>query len=171
MKKLLQVMAIALFISGCESSVNLPNINTSNAALQDKQARPFAEKTELEYIGLISVMTQTYSETCPKKIASKWEKLDQDVLKIISNMNEYEQRYVKDYSLIQLVRPYLIENNIPLVPENIVKLPKMADSDPKLKKAILNSSKKNVDAAGFNCVSLFGLVDQKLKSIMAGQIH
>ena len=67
MKKLLQVMAIALFISGCESSVNLPNINTSNAALQDKQARPFAEKTELEYIGLISVMTQTYSETCPKK--------------------------------------------------------------------------------------------------------
>ena len=47
----------------------------------------------------------------------------------------------------------------------------MADSDPKLKKAILNSSKKNVDAAGFNCVSSFGLVDQKLKSIMAGQIH
>ena len=106
-----------------------------------------------------------------KKIASKWEKLDQDVLKIISNMNEYEQRYVKDYSLTQLIRPYLIENNIPLVPENIVKLPNMADSDPKLKKTILNSSKKNIDAAGFNCVSSFGLVDQKLKSIMAGQIH
>lgn len=142
MKKLLPLMAIALFISGCESSVNLPNINTSNAALQGQQARPFAEKTELEYIGLISVMTQTYSETCPKKIASKWEKLDQDVLKIISNMNEYEQRYVKDYSLIQLVRPYLIENNIPLVPENIVKLPNMADSDPKLKKLYLIHQKR-----------------------------
>lgn len=67
MKKLLPVMAIALFISGCESSVNLPNINTSNVALQGQQVRPFAEKTELEYIGLISVMTLTYSETCPKK--------------------------------------------------------------------------------------------------------
>ena len=71
----------------------------------------------------------------------------------------------------QLIRPYMMENNIPLSGDNGVKLISMVKSDSKLSKAVINASKKNVDAGGFNCVSSVGLLDQKLKSIMGGKIH
>ena len=171
MKKLLPVMAIALFISGCENSVNLPNTNMSNVISQPQQTAQFTEN-DLKEIGLAVVVSGTYRETCSPKVANKWKKfMDERLQSILHNLNNAEKEYVKTYSMGQLIRPYMMENNIPLSGDNGVKLISMVKSDSKLSKAVINASKKNVDAGGLNCVSSVGLLDQKLKSIMGGKIH
>ena len=100
MKKLLPVMAIALFISGCESSVNLPNTNVSNVVSQPQQTSQFSEG-DLKKIGVAGVIAATYSKTCPPKIAYKWQKfIDESLSKTLRDMGQPKQNYVKEYFLV-----------------------------------------------------------------------
>ena len=172
MKKLLPVMAIALFISGCESSVNLPNTNVSNVVSQPQQTSQFSEG-DLKKIGVASVIAATYSKTCPQKIAYKWMKfMDESLSKTLRDMGQPEQNYVKEYFFGHLLRPYMIENNIPLVKDNFIKLYNMVLSDSKLEKAILSASKKHVDAEGFRCdISSFKNAEQGFKNFIAAKTH
>ena len=170
MKKLLSVMAITLFISGCMSSVTPANANTSNQALQTQQAPPYPKNIKLNNIGLIGFISIANMETCPKE-AGEWTKLAQTYYKIKRNMNEYEQSYLTMYVRNQIVTLYTEGNSTSLKSYanfTKTKVVDMFNSDPKFRKVVLNLARADLEAIGGSCGFPVKRIEQELESLISG---
>ena len=124
MKKLLSITAISLLLSGCFSSVDLPNSNSySSPNIQ-------LSSNESDFLGTHLAIAKACIDS-RAKLAKQWESL-------FSNLGAFSQQLDRksNSEVFRLVfnyyGAYMTEKHIPLTGDNLTKIITQAGSDKKL---------------------------------------
>lgn len=147
MKKLFSAITISFVLSGCFSSVNLPNVNTyptqpqinSNSTKEKEKVHPISEFANKFMFPLV----------CPShfpknsKQYNNWISLRNEMLSFASSEKSYDLG-VLEHPLIssRLIAAYTKKNNIPVSLENFLRLSTQLRQDPQLKMAIEKAAKE-----------------------------
>ncbi|MCT8720409.1 hypothetical protein Q7285_03020 [Glaesserella parasuis] len=149
MKKLFSAVAISFVLSGCFSSVNLPNVNTyptqaqinSNSTKEKEKIHPISEFANKFMFPLV----------CPShfpknsKQYNNWVSLRNEMISFASSEKSYDLG-ILEHLLIssRMIAAYTKKNNIPAIAstEELQRLYAQAMQDPKLKMAIEEAAKE-----------------------------
>ncbi|PRJ66593.1 hypothetical protein BV154_003730 [Haemophilus influenzae] len=162
MKKLLSITAISLLLSGCFSSVDLPNSNSySSPNIQ-------LSSNESGFLGTHLAIARACIDSRAKS-AKQWESL-------LSNLSAFSQQLDRKLNseLFRLVLNYYViymtEKHIPLTDDNLTKITTQVGSDKKLAYDVARTFLKQ-SLPGTNPCGTVNEVEVAFKQLVASKMR
>ncbi|HHF7319743.1 hypothetical protein BV195_00992 [Haemophilus influenzae] len=162
MKKLLSITAISLLLSGCFSSVDLPNSNSySSPNIQ-------LSSNESGFLGTHLAIARACIDSRAKS-AKQWESL-------LSNLSAFSQQLDRKLNseLFRLVLNYYViymtEKHIPLTDDNLTKITTQVGSDKKLAYDVARTFLKQ-SPPGTNPCGTVNEVEVAFKQLVASKMR
>lgn len=143
MKKLLSITAISLLLSGCFSSVNLSNSNTSaNANGINKLSNQ-----DVNSIAFLYAQTFVCSNGSAKK-SPEWNNFRQEMEQYFSQLNNQDASLISIAFVTRVSVDYFRENNIPITPHKMGQFYPIFLPNDKIKLDVVRSTMKVMTSDG-----------------------